>query len=264
VRLAAQMEKFAKKVLAVLVLTALAPPLAAQPRPDVLTPPCRAPDADIATPAPLARVASVLRGKTKIRILAIGSSSTAGVGASSRRATYPAQFEEILAKTLTGIDLEVINRGVSGEIAAATAERLKEDVETLKPDLVLWQVGTNDALRRVPTPTLEATVRDTVRWLKDGRADVVLVGLQYTPRFARDDHYREIRLAIQRVAASENVPLVRRFDAMQFIARTKAHLEMLSGDQFHLNDLGYHCMAEHVAHAIVTNLFLRRAPPPSP
>jgi len=105
-------------------------------------------------------------------------------------------------------------------------------------------------------------VRDAVRWLKGIRTDVVLVGLQYTPRFARDEHYGEIRRAIQRVAVSENVPLVRRFDAMQFIARTKANFDMLSGDQFHLNDLGYHCMAEYVAQAVVTNLFLRRAPPP--
>jgi lysophospholipase L1-like esterase len=258
------MRRIPKKALAVLALTGLAGPLAAQPQPDVLTPPCRAPEADIASPAPLPRLAAVLQRKTTIRVLAIGSSSTAGVGASSRRATYPAQFEEILEKSLKRVDLEVINRGVSGEIAAATAERLKADVDELKPDLVLWQVGTNDALRRVPTPEFEATVRDMVRWLKDGRADVVLVGLQYTPRFARDEQYGEIRLAIQNVAASENVLLVRRFDAMQFIARTKTNLEMLSGDQFHLNDLGYHCMAEHVAQAIVTNLFLRRGPPPPP
>jgi lysophospholipase L1-like esterase len=258
------MGTFPKKGSAVLVLTALAAPLAAQPQPDLLTPPCRAPETDIASPGPLAQVAAVLQRKTTVRVLAIGSSSTVGIGASSQRTTYPAQFEEILERSLKGIDLEVINRGVSGEIAATTAERLKADVEALKPDLVLWQVGTNDAIRRVPVPEFEATVRNTVRWLKDGRADVVLVGLQYTPRLARDEQYGEIRLAIQRVAASENVLLVRRFDAMQFIARTKINLDMLSGDQFHLNDLGYHCMAEHVAQAIVTTLFLRRGPPPPP
>jgi acyl-CoA thioesterase-1 len=258
------MGTFLKKALAVLALTALAAPLAAQPQPDVLTPPCRAPEIDIAFPAPLARVAAVLQQKTTLRILAIGSSSTAGVGASSPRTTYPAQLEEILERALKAIDLEVLNRGVSGEVAATTAERLKVQVEALKPDLVLWQVGTNDAVRGVPAAAFEATLRDTVRWLKDGRADVVLVGLQYTPRLAPDEHYGEIRRAMQRVAVSENVLLVRRFDAMQFIARTKANLDLLAGDQFHLNDLGYHCMAEHVAQAVVTNLFLRRAPPPPP
>jgi len=258
------MGRFAGIGRAVLAVTVLATPLAAQPQPDVLTPPCRAPETDIAVPAPLPRVAAVLERRTTIRVLAIGSSSTVGVGASSPRATYPAQFEEILERSLKGVDLEVINRGVSGELAAKTAERLKAEVEALKPDLVLWQVGTNDALARVPVDEFEATVRDTVRWLKDGRADVVLVGLQYTRDFSRHEHYARIRQAIQRVAVSENVLLVRRFDAMQFIARTKANFDLLSGDQLHLNDLGYHCMAEHVAQAIVTNLFLRRGPPPTP
>jgi len=196
--------------------------------------------------------------------LAIGSSSTLGVGASSLRATYPAQLEEILEKSMKGIDLEVINDGVSGEVAAQTAARLRADVQRLDPDLVLWQVGTNDALARVPVEAVEATMRDTVHWLKDGRADVVLVGLQYTPHFARDEHYARIREAIQRVAANENVPLVRRFDAMQFIARSQANVQLLSGDGLHLNDLGYHCMAEHVAQAVVRSLFLRRPPPPVP
>lgn len=258
------MRNLIKTGLGFLALIALPGPLLAQPQPDVLTPPCRAPEADIASPAPLPRVADMLQRQAPLRVLATGSSSTAGIGASSPRMTYPAQFEEILEKSLKGTDLEVVNRGVSGEVAAETADRLKAEMDMVKPDLVLWQVGTNDAVRGIAAADVEATVRATVRWLKDSRADVVLVGLQYTPRLARDVHYARIREAIQRVAASENVLLVRRFDAMQFIARTKANLEMLSADGFHLNDLGYHCMAEHVAQAIVTNLFLRRGPSPLP
>jgi acyl-CoA thioesterase I len=51
---------------------------------------------------------------------------------------------------------------------------------------------------------------------------------------------------------------------MQFIARTRESLDMLSTDALHLNDLGYHCMAEHVAQAVVSSLFLRRPPSPAP
>lgn len=52
-----------------------APPLSAQ---------CQAPAADIAAPAPLPNVAALLANRKKLRILAIGSSSTSGIGASSR------------------------------------------------------------------------------------------------------------------------------------------------------------------------------------
>jgi lysophospholipase L1-like esterase len=245
------------------LLMALALPAPAQ-QPDVLTPACRAPHGDIASTASLPRVSAALQRQGHIRVLAIGSSSTVGIGASSPQATYPAQFEEIIEKVLKGIDLLVVNRGVSGEVAAATAERLKAEVAELKPDLVLWQVGTNDALARVPVAEFEARLRDTVRWVKDAGADLVLVGLQFTPRYARDEHYAAIRRAVQGVATSENVLLVRRYAAMQFIAQTKEKFEMLSADALHLNDLGYHCMAQYVAHAVVTSSFLRRSAAATP
>jgi acyl-CoA thioesterase I len=229
-----------------------------------LSPECRVPGSKLYTLAPLRAVKRALKERRPIQVLAIGSSSTAGVGASSPLASYPMRLEGELEKLFPGVEVEVVNRGLSGEVAADAADRIKNTIAEVEPDLVVWQVGTNDALARVPVDEFEATVRDTVRWLKDGRADVVLVGLQYTRDFSRHEHYARIRQAIQRVAVSENVLLVRRFDAMQFIARTKANFDLLSGDQLHLNDLGYHCMAEHVAQAIVTNLFLRRGPPPTP
>ena len=67
-----------------------------------------------------------------------------------------------------------------------------------------------------------------------------------------------IREALRKVATDENVLYVRRYEAMQFIAKTRANQDMLASDDFHLNDLGYQCMAEHIAQAVVTNLFLRR------
>jgi lysophospholipase L1-like esterase len=242
---------------AILLLMPASLPHSQQPA-NILTPVCQAPEGEIASEAPLRRLPAVLQTQTTPRVLAIGSSSTAGVGATSPYNTYPAQLEAILEKLLKDVDLEMFNRGVSGEVAVTTAERLKQEVERLRPHLVLWQVGTNDALRGVPIESIEATIRDTVQWVKAHDADIVLVGLQYTPRFARDEHYTRVRNAISRVAASENVLLVRRYDAMAFIARTQANIDYLSGDQFHLNDIGYQCMAEHVAQALVTSVFLRR------
>ena len=69
-------------------------------------------------------------------------------------------------------------------LAAATAERLKGDIPLDQPDLVLWQVGTNDALAKVPADAFKATVQNTVQWLKERRIDTVLVGLQESARGA--------------------------------------------------------------------------------
>ncbi|MCB1539429.1 MAG: SGNH/GDSL hydrolase family protein [Rhodoblastus sp.] len=229
------------------------PPLSAQ---------CQAPASDIAAPAPLPNFAAVLAAKKKARVLAIGSSSTYGVGASSRSRNYPSQLHEILGKALNGVDVEIINRGVSGEVAATTAERIRTEVAVLRPDLVLWQLGTNDALSRVPPDQFEATVRSTVDWLKADKIDVVLVGLQYTPKLARDKNYEEIRDTLFKISAQEGVLYIRRYDAMRFIAQARA-APVLAQDEFHLNDLGYRCMAEHVAQAVIANLFVRRFRPTS-
>jgi lysophospholipase L1-like esterase len=216
------------------------------------------PSADIATPAPLPRLTEKLVQKQEIRILAIGSSSTRGIGATNARKTYPAQLKTILDKALNGSEAKIINRGVSGELAQVTAERLRTEVALEKPDVVLWQVGTNDALSRVSPADFENTVRTTVQWLQENKVDIVLVGLQYTPKFARDESYFAIREALRKVAASRDVLYVSRFDAMQFLAKARGAQNLVSADDLHLNDLGYQCMAEHVARGVIASLFLKR------
>lgn len=219
--------------------------------------------AEVAALAPLPRTVEKLKARGELRVLAIGSSSTAGIGASSPKKNYPTQLETILERVFKGLDVVTINRGVSGEVAAATAERLKAQVALERPDLVLWQVGTNDALARVPVEDFGQSVTDTVRWLKEFGADVVLVGLQYTPQVARDEYYAAIRATLHKIAVAESVLLVRRFEAMQFLEQGHAG-ELLSADGLHLNDLGYLCMAEHVARAVVVSAFIKALRSPGP
>ncbi|HLH11909.1 MAG TPA: GDSL-type esterase/lipase family protein [Methylovirgula sp.] len=223
-----------------------------------LSPACAVPADAIATPAPLPHLAALLPKSRTIHILAIGSSSTYGIGASSEAQSYPTQLESMLETDLKGVDVEIINRGIAGEVAETTAERITTEVALSKPDLVLWQLGTNDALERVPPEEFAATVRSTVEWLKSQGIDVVLVGLQYTPLYAKDANYFAIRQTLSKIAAQENVLYVRRYDAMQFIEHARANEQLMARDDFHLNDLGYRCMAEHVARAVVVNLFVKR------
>ncbi len=231
--------------------------------PQQLSAQCAVPTSEIAAPAPLPATIVRLEGNQPLRILAIGSSSTWGVGATSRRKNYPSQLEAMLERVLKTVPIEVVNRGVSGETAEATADRLRIEAALLRPDLVLWQVGTNDAVQRVSVESFERTVSETVAQLRKKNIDVVLVGLQYTPKYARDEHYFAIRDALKRVAAEHNALYVRRDQAMEYISKTKSNLQMMADDDFHLNDLGYQCMAEHIAHAMTANLFVRRRKPAS-
>ena len=144
-----------------LLLVASCAIASAQTGPPPLSPQCEAPGSDISNAAPLPHLTEQLEKGGQLRILAIGSSSTYGIGASSRRKTYPAQLRGILEGSLKGTEAVITNRGVSGEVAQTTADRLRTEVALEKPDVVLWQVGTNDALARVPPHEFERTVSST-------------------------------------------------------------------------------------------------------
>ena len=187
-----------------------------------MSPQCEVPEVGDRVAAPLPNLTALLAERKVIRILAIGSSSTSGIG-SPRRARAPIRRSSATfwSARLKGVDVEVINRGVGGEVAATTAERLRSEVAIARPDLVLWQLGTNDALARVPVEEFDKTVRSTIVWLRENKIDVVLVGLQYSPRFARDDNYIAIRDDLFKIASEENILYVRRYNAMQFIEKAR-------------------------------------------
>src|SRR5215471_14490404 len=95
----------------------------------------------------LPRLADRIAHREPITSVAFGSSSTAGVGASSPAATYPARLETLLKERAEGtIPIAVLNRGVGGEEIRDMLVRFERDVIAAKPDLVLWQVGTNTVL----------------------------------------------------------------------------------------------------------------------
>jgi lysophospholipase L1-like esterase len=228
-----------------------------------LSPECRVPGSRLYTLASLRGVKRALREQRAIKVLAIGSSSTAGVGASSPMATYPARLEGELEKLFPNIEVDVVNRGMAGEIAAGAARRMKDAVADVEPDLVVWQVGTNDAIARVDVDTFAASLIDTVEWVKGHKIDVVLVDPQYTASLAKDDYYAAMVKTIEEVARKARVPLVRRYEAMRFMAARAKDDAYLARDHFHLNDLGYRCMAEHVARAVTVGLLLADPPPAS-
>ena len=231
--------------------------------PPALSPQCEVPAADIAAPAPLPHVAQVLSEHGTLHIMAIGSASNVGLGSSSGVKSYHLQVTDILQEAFKNLNVEISNRGVGGEVAQTSADRIRSEVALSKPDLVLWQLGTNDALSRVDPDNFSDVVRSTIQWLRDSGIDVVLVGLQYTSRFAKDESYDAIREALLKIATEEKVLYVRRYDAMKFIAQTRANLHLMANDNFHLSDLGNQCMAEHVARAMIANLFVKRFRPGS-
>ncbi|WP_423794516.1 SGNH/GDSL hydrolase family protein [Methylobacterium durans] len=236
--------------------TVVSPPTAAaapagEPLDPSLSPECRVPGSKLYTLAKLQSVKAALKEKRPVRVLAVGSTS-AGPGAS---ASYPVKLETALERSLPDVDVVVEARGLQGEIASGAAERLRSMVADVEPDLVVWQVGTHDALARVELDAFADALDDTVKWIKSHDIDVVLVDPVYTASLAQDEYYLSIVRKVQEVAAREGVPLVQRYAAMRFLSgRTDKGEDHMLGRQFRLNDLGLRCMAEHVTRAITLSL----------
>ncbi|MBO0763210.1 MAG: SGNH/GDSL hydrolase family protein [Hyphomicrobiaceae bacterium] len=203
---------------------------------------------------PLRALSRAVHAKREVKLLAIGSSSTAGVGASSPAATYVAKLETDLEGSLKGLDFVVVGRGLSGEEAQGAADRMKREVAQAHPDLVVWQVGTNDAIRHVGIDRFKQCLKSTLAWLTDQRIDVVLVDPQYGDALARDDYVERVVAAIAEVARESRVLLVDRFESMRELAHQHGDRFYLSSDNLHLNDTGHRCMAEQLTRSIVAGL----------
>ena len=225
------------------------------PAPPHLSPDCRSKRvAGDLFRRPLRALRRAVSAGRPVKVLAIGSSSTVGVGASSPSATYVAKLERTLEGTFKELDFQVIGRGRSGEEAQGAADRMKREVEETRPDLVVWQVGTNDALRHVGIDRFKQCLRTTLAWLKEQRIDVLLVDPQYGDALTKDEHYERVVASVAEVAREARVLLVDRFEAMRELHRQRGDRFYLAGDDLHMNDTGHRCMAEQLARSIIGGL----------
>ncbi len=213
---------------------------------------CAAPFELVRLGHPLKRTAEKLASGEKLTIVAIGSSSTAGAGASSPTMSYPSRLAAELKVRFPGHEIKVVNRGVNGEEARDMLARFSSDVLAEKPDLVLWQVGTNSVLRDNPLAGAGGLIRDGVRRLTSAGADVVLIDPQFAPRVIAKPE-AEVMVGLISAAAKEaNVDLFQRFAVMRHWHEHDdiPFATFITPDDLHLNDWGYVCWAKLLGSAI--------------
>jgi acyl-CoA thioesterase-1 len=178
-------------------------------------------------------------------IVAIGSSSTEGAGASARDRKAVAWIRRLL-----GSRAVVHNKGVGGQLASEMLARFATDVWPLNPQFVIWQTGTNDALRGVPLEEFRATLRAGIKEAGLHAAALMLVDPQYSrsleekaPGYAR---YVETMRAI---ALETRTPLIDTYAAMRrWTGMAPGTPEpLLHPDRLHLNDEGHRCVGQMIA-----------------
>ena len=210
----------------------------------------------------LPRVARRLAAGQPVKIVALGSSSTYGAGASTSAASYPSRLAEELSRQFPGHEFSVLNRGVNGEEITDMLARLDGAVIAEEPDLVLWQLGTNSVLRDKALAPHARYLHEGLERLKRRGADVVLIDLQYAPKVLAHSGWKGMLSLIATTAKAEHVGLFQRFDLMRhwFLVKHLPFETFLSPDGLHMNDWSYACLGKALAMAIAQEASAPTAP----
>ncbi len=204
----------------------------------------------------LPRIAKKLVAGEPITIIAFGSSSTQGVGASSAEFSYPNRLADQLRRKYPDADITVLNQGVGGEDAPQMIQRLQKSVIDNNPDLVIWQLGTNTVLRGGDIEETASIIEEGVRRLKMTGADVVLVDPQYAPATTtatREADANKMVSVIKKAANKVKVGVFPRFEVMQEWHKDRAipFDAFVISDGLHMNDWGYACFAQLLGDTII-------------
>lgn len=200
----------------------------------------------------LPRLISALNERRKIKIVAIGSSSTAGEG---DVIPFPHRLELALRKRFPDRMIDVLNRGIGGQEAPEELSRFESDVFAENPTLVIWQVGTNAIYHRelYDPPSVANTVATGVNWLKGREMDVILMDLQYAPiLLQKQEHDTRLMVSlISSVASTAGVNLFPRFALMeQWENAGIAPDAMFGPDGLHQTDFSMDCVTRSLDLAI--------------
>jgi acyl-CoA thioesterase I len=203
--------------------------------------------------ASLPRLKRAIAGGENVAIVALGSSSTRGVGASSWAASYPEVMQRELKRLRPAARTVIVNSGRNGETVAGQLARIDADVLAHKPALVIWQLGSNDVA--MPwgglTATMESEIVAGVRAMKAAGADVILMDLQNAPAVANARDADAMLRKTARAARTAGAGHFRRFDLLQRAVASGVPLAALtSWDQLHNTDAAYDCTGRALARAI--------------
>ena len=216
---------------------------------------CRATPALLALGTTLPVERKAMAEKKALRIIALGSSTTAGYGVSNPAFAYPTQLRIGLEKALPGIDIEVINRGIGGQDVEEMAARMRSEMEDNPPSLVIWQTGTNAAIRHMPLEKFDSTLRGGLRLGKSLGADFILMNLQYVPAVAAAPDKEAYEKIMADAARDYSAGLFRRYDIMRaWYDDGMPYAQFVQLDGLHLNDFGQKCIGRLLTRSIVDAL----------
>lgn len=170
------------------------------------------------------------------RVVVLGDSLTAGLGLDPVDA-YPTLLQQKL--DAAGIELKVVNAGVSGDTSAGGLSRVDLALEGDVRVMVV-ALGGNDALRALPVDSLRRNLSSIIERARSRDVTVVLAGMEAPPNFG-PDYGSSFRRVFQELAKQYDIPLI------PFLLEGVAGVDRLNQtDGIHPTAEGARMVAEHV------------------
>ena len=200
----------------------------------------------------LPKARAAINDRKELEVVALGSSSTQGYGASTPFHSYPAALLRTLQNDLPGVKVTVLNKGIGGQDVSQMLDRLERDVFAVEPDIVVWQVGTNAALRAQNVAEFHRLLTGGIERMHAKGIEVVLMTPQFAPAFNTLENEQDYLAAMAEVARDKGVGVFPRYEIMRYWFETEQmpYARFIARDGLHMNDFGYMCIGRLLAQAL--------------
>jgi hypothetical protein len=209
----------------------------------------------------LKRVEAAVTNDRRLTIAVVGTGSSILAGPDGPPSAYPARLEAALKQRLPGVAVKVVTLVRTRLSAEDLARGMGKLLIDEKPDLVVWQSGTVDAIRRLEPDDYRAALDEGVETLHKGGADVVLMNMQYSPRTDTMIALGPYADAMRVVAQQHEVPLFDRLAIMRHWSDTGAFDLYAAGRDNVLAHRVHDCIGRGIAALIIDAAHLRALEP---
>jgi hypothetical protein len=176
--------------------------------------PCEVPGYLLVGDAKLEEVAKAFKNRRELKILVLGTGSSALSGGGFR--AYPIRLEEALKRRFPDLKVNVVSEAKARLKAADMVANLEKMLLDRKPDLVIWQTGTVDAMRGVDPDEFRHTLDEGIDAIHEAGADAVLMNMQYSPRTESMIQSGSFADTMRVVARDREIPLFDRLEIMRY------------------------------------------------
>lgn len=137
------------------------------------------------------------------KVLILGDSISDGYGVETSLA-YPALVEKELQSQK--LNVQVVNGSISGSLSSSGPGRLKWQLKS-KPQIVILQLGGNDALKGTPPPVIKENLRKTIQLAKQNQVQVLLAGMRIFQNYGTP-YANAFERIFPELAREEKIPLI--------------------------------------------------------